>query len=296
MPAWKPPFEPRCVVSAEPAMHRFFVEPSCIQTDRIVLTGAIVHQIRDVLRLQPADVIVALDDSGWEYSVRLENVAREQVSGIIEQKALSRSEPRAKITLYQSMLKGHRFDWVLQKGTELGVVEFVPMVSDRCVISSLDVGQSKLGRWQRIIKEAAEQSRRARLPRLHAPLLFTQACERARCADLAVIPWEGESQRSLRSMLTASCGAQPVVRSQGQLVSAESDPGTEPGGRLKPEAHRRPFSIHLFVGPEGGFTAREIDQARRYGLTPVSLGPRILRAETAGLVAATMVLYQLDDL
>jgi 16S rRNA (uracil1498-N3)-methyltransferase len=296
MSAWESPCGPRRVVSAEQAMHRFFVPPSWVQTDRIALSGAVVHQIRDVLRLQPGDVIVALDDSGWEYSVRLESVSREQVSGRIEQKALSRSEPRTKITLYQSMLKGHRFEWALQKGTELGVVEFVPMVSDRCVISSLDVGQSKLGRWQRIIKEAAEQSRRARLPRLHAPMLFTQACERARCADLAVVPWEEENQRTLRSMLTASCGSQPVVRSQGQLVSAEGDPHTEQTAGPKPETARRPFSIHLFVGPEGGFTAREIDQSRRYGLTPVSLGPRILRAETAGLVAATMILYQLDDL
>ncbi len=278
-------------------MHRFFVPPDWIQDNHITLNGATAHQIRDVLRLQPDDPIVVLDDSGWEYAVRLTHVGREAASGRIEHKLLSRSEPRAKLTLYQSMLKGHSFEWALQKGTELGIVEFVPLVSARCVISSLDdVSHSKIERWRRIVREAAEQSRRGRLPRLQAPMLFPQACERARSADLAVVPWEEETLCTLRSMLSHSCESQPVVRAGGRPIELEA--GSVPRQPIG-QGHstvRRPFSIHVFIGPEGGFTAREIDQARRYGLTPVSLGPRILRAETAGLVAAAMVLYHLGDL
>jgi 16S rRNA (uracil1498-N3)-methyltransferase len=278
-------------------MHRFFIPPDWIQDNNVTLSGAVVHQMRDVLRLQPDDAIVVLDDSGWEYTVRLARVEREVVSGQVQRKLLSRSEPRAKLTLYQSMLKGHNFEWVLQKGTELGIVEFVPLVSDRCVISSLgDVGHSKLERWRRIIQEAAEQSRRGRLPRLQAPLLFPKACERARGADLAVVPWEEETLCTLRSVLSHSCESQPVVRSGGRSIALEVGSISQQSTGHKPETVRKPFSIHLFIGPEGGFTAREIDQARRYGLTPVSLGPRILRAETAGLVAAVMVLYHLGDL
>jgi len=242
------------------------------------MTGMVVHQIRNVLRLVPGDAIVVLDDSGWEYEVRLAAVEPTQVSGQVENKVLGRGEPRAKITLYQSLLKGDRFEWVLQKGTELGVVEFVPVVSDRCVVGSVDdVSKVKVERWQRIILEAAEQSRRSRLPRLQMPSLFPQACERARRSDLALLPWEEEQTRTLRSMLT-DWNALPTT-AQGRTVTS-----------------RKPFSISLFIGPEGGFTPREADQARRYGIAPVSLGPRILRAETAALAAVTMVLYQLEDM
>jgi len=259
-------------------MHRFFIPPAWFKGDTVTLEGTVVHQIKNVLRLKSGDLIVVLDDSGWEYKVRLTTVGHKQVGGRIEHKVLARTEPRAKITLYQSMLKGRNFEWVLQKGTELGIVEFVPMVSSRCVIASLDdVSKPKLGRWQRIVVEAAEQSSRGRLPRLHAPLLFPQACERARRADLALLPWEGERMRSLRSMLVDSGYVVTKVQGKASFI-------------------RRPFSISLFIGPEGGFTIREVDQARRYGVAPVSLGPRILRAETAALVATTIVLYQLGDM
>jgi len=238
-----------------------------------------VHQIRNVLRFRPGDLIVVLDDSGWEYKVRLVSIEQSQATGQIEQKVLARTEPRAKITLYQSMLKSRNFEWVLQKGTELGIVEFVPMVTDRCVIASLDsVSQPKFGRWQRIVLEAAEQSRRGRLPRVHGTLLFPQACERARRADLALLPWEGEKTRSLLSMLEEDPD-HPTIRAQGKVTPI-----------------RRPFSISIFIGPEGGFTRREIDQALRYGITPVSLGPRILRAETAALVVTAVILYHLKDI
>jgi 16S rRNA (uracil1498-N3)-methyltransferase len=258
--------------------HRFFIPANWFEGDKVTLRGALVHQIRDVLRLTPGDAVVVLDDSGWEYEVQLNTVEQEQAIGQIQKKVLARTEPRAKITLYQSLLKGDKFEWVLQKGTELGIVEFVPIVCDRCVIGNVDdVSKAKLERWHKIILEAAEQSKRARLPRLQMPLLFAQACERARRADLALLFWEEERTRSLRSMLTEQ----------------DSLPVTAHG---KTSSMRKPFSISIFVGPEGGLTAREVDQARRYGLAPVSLGPRILRAETAALAAVTMILYQLEDL
>lgn len=259
-------------------MHRFFVPADWIQGNTVTLSGSVVHQIRDVLRLRPGDTIVVLDDSGWEYRVRLAAIEQARAVGQLEQKTLPRTEPRTKITLYQSLLKGDKFEWILQKGTELGVVEFVPVVSDRCVISSVDeISKAKLERWQRITLEAAEQSRRARLPRLREPMLFPQACERARRADLAILPWEEEQTRTLRSMLTTSDS--PPIRVQGKNLVI-----------------RKPFSISVIIGPEGGFTSREVDQARRYGIAPVTLGPRILRAETAALAAIAVILYQLEDM
>jgi 16S rRNA (uracil1498-N3)-methyltransferase len=112
--------------------------------------------------------------------------------------------------------------------------------------------------------EAAEQSGRGRLPTLRPAVMFSTACEDAARGGLTLIPWEEERERSLRSVLQA---AEPP-----------------------------PFSINLFVGPEGGFSAEEVDQAQRYGALPITLGPRILRAETAGLVSAAAILHHLGDL
>jgi len=258
--------------------HRFFVPASWIQQDQVSIEGSVVHQIRDVLRMSSGDIVTILDDSGWEYEVRLTAVEYDSVTGAIQSKVLSRTEPRTKIALYQSLLKGDKLEWVLQKGTELGVVEFNPMVSDRCVVGNVDdVSKAKVERWQRIVLEAAEQSERARLPRVQPPVLFAQACERARRSDLALLFWEEENKRTLHSML-----AMP----SDTTISAHG----------KTETLRRPFSISIFVGPEGGFAGREADLARRYGIAPVSLGPRILRADTAALAAVTAILYQYEDM
>jgi len=253
-------------------MHRFFVPPDWIDGDRVSLPGSLAHQLSRVLRLQIKDRILVLDDSGWEQEVVLVQVGPDQVLGDIVDKRLASGEPRTKISLYQSVLKGQRFELVLQKGTELGVVEFVPVITSRCVMSSLDDVSHKSERWQRIILEAAEQSGRGRLPRLRAALMFSRACGRAkRLGGLSLIPWEEEDQRSLKSTLRA----------------VEDD---------TPRGRGRPFSINLFIGPEGGFTREEIELARGYDLMPVSLGARILRAETAGLAAISALLYELGDM
>ncbi len=243
-------------------MHRFFVPPEWIDGGRVALGGSLVHQIRHVLRLRPGDHVVVLDNSGWEWEVELTSVGPESVEGRVVHKGLATGEPRTKITLYQGALKGRNFELVLQKGTELGVVEFVPVISDRCVIASLDDVNKKRERWQRIILEAAEQSRRGRLPHLRPAMLFALACERAqRTEGLSLMPWEEASQHSLRRVLTS----------------------------------RRPFSVNVFIGPEGGFSPQEVALAQGYGIVPITLGPRILRAETAGLAVVAAILYELGD-
>lgn len=237
------------------------------------ITGPLTHQMRNVLRLKPGDRVILLDNSGWEYQVELGEVSRERVVGQILQKGLAASEPRTKITLYQSLLRARAFETVLQKCTEVGVVAFVPVVAARCIISSLeDIGEKKLERWRRIILEAAEQSRRGRLPVLRPALLLRQAWQEASRGGLTIVPWEEAGPR---------------------------EPGQEESNGLRSVlrgAHPRPFSVNLFIGPEGGFTPQEIEQGQRYGAIPVTLGPRILRAETAGLVAAAAILYELGDL
>ncbi len=249
-------------------MHRFFVPPEWIDGQKVTLSEDTAHQIRHVLRMGAGDHLIVLDDSGWEREVELSHVGQNVAMGYVVAEHLAAGEPRTRISLYQGVLKAQKLEWVLQKGTELGLVEFIPLVCERSVVGDLEDVDRKLGRWQRIIREAAEQSRRGRQPVLRPAMLFTQACQRAmRSGGLALVPWEEEKATGLKAMLNA-------------------------GG----DEGKRPFSLSLFIGPEGGLSEDEIKVARSYHVQPVSLGPRILRAETAGLVAAAAILYELGDL
>ena len=248
--------------------HRFFIPPEWINERQVTLVEDVAHQIRNVLRMRVGDRLIVLDDSGWERDVELGRLAKNVVMGHVVEERLAPGEPRTKVSLYQGVLKAQKFEWVLQKGTELGLVEFIPVICERSMVGDLEDVDRKLGRWQRIIREAAEQSRRGRLPVLRPATLFVQSCQRAtRSGGLALMPWEDEKEISLKSMLTAG--------------EEETD---------------LPFSISIFIGPEGGLAYKEIEAARGYGVQPVSLGPRILRAETAGIVAASATLYELGDL
>jgi 16S rRNA (uracil1498-N3)-methyltransferase len=258
-------------------MHRFFVSPDQLEGNKVTFTGPAVHHIRNVLRLGPGDSIVVLDNSGWERETEIVEVDQGQVVGRMLSKTLATGEPRTKVSLYQGMLKGGHFEFILQKGTELGIVEFVPVVTQRCIIAGLDEVNKKMDRWERIVQEAAEQSRRGRLPRLEPAMIFSQACERVRRAGgLSLMPWEEEKRVNLK-----------LIFGKG---------GKEKKGEKAPSFPSRPFSVNLFIGPEGGFTYEEVTLAQRYGIVPITLGPRILRAETAGLVVAAAILYELGDL
>jgi 16S rRNA (uracil1498-N3)-methyltransferase len=170
-------------------------------------------------------------------------------------------EPDVRLVLYQALIKGQRFDWVLEKGTEVGVSSFVPVVSSRSVVRPAEASASRLERWQRIVTEAAEQSGRSRLPQVSPPVTFADAL--ASAPGLRLLPWEGEHDITLREALTA----------EGP-----------------------PEAVSLFIGPEGGFPTEEVEMARQQGVRTVSLGPRILRAETAGIVAAALVLHELGEM
>lgn len=246
-------------------MHRFFVPAAWLEKEEVTITGPLVHRLRNVLRMKADAHIILLDNSGWEHETAITGVFTQRVEGHVVRKGLAAGEPRTKITLYQALPKLNKFECILQKGTELGLVGFVPMISHRCVIGSLeDISKARVERWWRILMAAAEQSGRGRLPSLRPPVLFASACEEAARGGLTLVPWEEEKERSLASVLAA--------------------------------AEQVPFSINLFIGPEGGFTAGELAQAENYGALAVTLGPRILRTETAGLVAATAILYALGDL
>jgi 16S rRNA (uracil1498-N3)-methyltransferase len=228
----------------------------------VVIPSGLAHRLRRVLRLGPGDHIVVLDNTGWEYDVVLQEAGRGGLEGAVTGKSRALGEPRARITLYQALLKGRSLELVLQKCTEVGVTGFVPMMCERCVAG--EPTPARMSRWGSIILEAAQQSRRGKLPVLRGVVPFRDACRMA--AGVSLLPWEGETGRDIGDVLKAV-----------------------PRGDACPE-------IDVFVGPEGGFSPQEAEYARGLGIATVSLGKRILRAETAGLVAATAALYEFGDL
>lgn len=215
------------------------------------------HQIRDVLRLQSGEEIIALDNTGSAYRVRLDRIG-EVVTGLVLETVSLESEPSIRIVLYQALLKADKMEWVLQKGTEIGIAEFVPMTTERAIAQR--ISESKMERWQRILAESSEQAHRSRIPSLAEPIGFAEAVKRSR-GVLSLIPYEGEHTRKLADAV-------------------------EPGMA----------EVNIMIGPEGGFTAQEIQRAREAGSLPVTLGPRILRAESAGLVVCSAILFASGDL
>lgn len=248
--------------------YRFFVSPDRIKGRRLALDGGQARQIYSVLRLRGAEHIMVLDDRGWQYDVRLDRVSSDLVTGEILARMPAGGEPRTELTLYQALLKKDNFEWVLQKGTELGVARFVPLITQYCVVRQKEIKTAKLQRWQRIISEAAEQSGRGRLPDLSAPLTLPEALEQAGEFDRALVPWEQATENGLVEALAGY-------------------------GR---EQSEQPARIALFIGPEGGFADEEIEEAQASGVQPVTLGARILRSETAAVVAAALTLSAMGDL
>ncbi len=246
----------------EEVLHRFFVLPERIQGEEVVLTEQ-AHQIRDVLRLKAGERIIVLDNEGWEYEVELTAAGRSEVRGKVVEKREATGEPGVRITLYQSLLAREKFEWVLQKCTEIGVAGFVPVVTERSVVRDSGIKASRLRRWRRIIQEAAEQSHRGRLPEMAAPVKFEEAVRGLDGFDMSLIAAPEAGNRSLRAYLGGGKGA---------------------------------GSIALFIGPEGGFTEDEVGQACRSGAVAFSLGERILRTETAAVVASSVILYEMGEL
>jgi len=264
-------------------MHRFFVSPSAIRGNQVTLSGPVAHQIARVLRLRAGREIIVLDDSGWEHTVELQSVNPEEILGRMVQREEAAGEPHTQITLYQAVLKGERFEWVLQKGTELGIAAFVPLLCARNVVREPAAVQKREKRWRTIIREAAEQSRRGRLPKLEQPLPFAAACRQVQAqAGPGLLAWEGEPAASLKQTLRADISHDRPASANIQVPDRS--------GRLGFS------SIQLLVGPEGGFTPEEVALARAHSIQPITLGRRILRAETAGIVAAAAVLYESGDL
>jgi len=246
-------------------MHRFFVPPACLHRESIILQGDLAHQLSRVLRLVAGEHIVLLDDTGWAYEVELTAVSPAQCGARHVSRWQPETEPSIRLALYQALTRETKFDWVLQKGTELGVAAFVPLLAGRGLINKPEqVPPSRLQRWHHIVTEAAEQAGRACRPSILPVQTLSQACD---ALPVGAVAWLASPQ-----------------------------PDATPLGRAVRALTSKPVEVHLFIGPEGGFTPEEVQSAASHGVLPVTLGPRTLRTETAGLAATAAIFYALGEM
>ena len=245
-------------------LHRFCCPEAVPDGDQVRITGPVAAQIRRVLRLGPGDRVVLFGADEWEYTVQLESVQPDAALGRIVARAAPRAEPRCELTLAMALLKGEKLEWVLQKGTELGVARFVLVQTERTVATPDErriAGRHE--RYARIVREATEQCGRVRPPCVEGVLPLSRFLVEIGPSP-AFILHTGATER-LSDLL------------------GRSDTPEHPNTRLT-----------LFVGPEGGFTEEEVALAVARGIAPASLGSRVLRAETAALAAVTLAVDALD--
>lgn len=237
-------------------MPRVFFDPSRLSGDVLTLDGPDVHHLVRVLRLGPGDALTALDGAGAAYDAVVESASKDTLVARVTARRELPVPPLA-VTLYQALPKADKLEWIIQKATELGVSRIVPVAAERSVVKLAgDRAEGKLARWQKIAQEAAEQSERGTVPVVAAPVEWKRL---ERVEGPALVLSERHQGRTLLQAL--------------------------------PEA---PGSLALFVGPEGGWAPAELDRLEALGVLPVTLGPRILRTETAGLAAIAIAMAHFE--
>ncbi len=248
-------------------MHRFFVTPENIVGSTVCFDAEETRHIDKVLRFKAGEMIRVFDGQGHEYEVRLTTKESGSLLGEIVQEFQRNSEPPLFLSLVQGMAKSDKMDTIIQKAVEIGVGDIYPLASQYAVVKvDQERASKKAERWQSIAREACKQCRRNKVPLVHAPGSFSEMIELAQGYP-TILLYENEDQTGLKSVLKEKREA---------LLSAPQ--------------------IFLIIGPEGGFSPAEISLAQARGVLVAGLGPRILRTETAGIVAASIILYELADL
>ena len=246
-------------------MDRFFTPKSNINLEQntCIIEGEDVKHISRVLRCKENDKLEVCDMDNNEYICEIREINKDNILLDIIEKVNIKRESSLKVKLYQGMPKGTKMELILQKLTEIGVDEIV-LVQTKRSVTKIDNKKEdkKIERWERIIYEAAKQSKRGKIPKLRGILSFKDALEDMKNNDLNIAPYENERTKSIKQAI------------KGVNIN----------------------TMGIFVGPEGGFEESEIEAIEEIGGKSVSLGPRILRTETASLVASSIVLYELSDL
>ena len=246
-------------------MYHFFVEPSQIQGNKIIITGKDVNHIKNVLRMKPGEEIAVSNGlDGKEYHCGIAEWYEDRIVCDLFFVKEEGVELASKIYLFQGLPKADKMELIIQKAVELGVYEIIPVASKRAVVK-LDAkkADSNLIRWQAIAEAAAKQSKRGIIPKIKEVMSFQEAVAYSSCAQVKIIPYE---------------------LAQGMERTKEIISGIRPGE-----------PVAVFIGPEGGFAEEEIEMAMQAGIEPVTLGRRILRTETAGMAVLSVIMYHLEQ-
>jgi len=260
-------------------VRRFTIAPERIQDGRVVFDRDESRHLGRVLRLRSGDTVLATDGAGHEYTVRLETVGDEAMGTVLGVDTSEHESP-IRITLVQAVPKGDKMESIVRAATELGVTRVVPTLTARTVVA-LDPSRwrDRARRWQRVAREASKQCGRAVVPVVDVPRALAPALELVEDADLRLCLWE--------RVADGAAGGQGggKTRLLGTTLAASLPPALPAGSH-----------IGLLIGPEGGLTSREVEDARARGWTVVGVGPRILRTETAGLAIIAGLPARFGDL
>lgn len=242
-------------------MPKYFTAKENITEDTVVLTEDEARHLSVTMRVEKGNRITVCDGENTDYECVVDDVGKDRVTAKIIERKISDTEPDTKIVLFQGIPKADKMEFIIQKCVEIGVCEIVPVETKR-IVAKIEDGKKaakKIERWQKIAESAAKQSGRGIIPKIGQPISFKSALEQASKLESAIIPYENENELDLKKYVSEN----------------------------------KPKSIGIFIGPEGGFDESEIKLAKDKGIKPVTLGKRILRTETAGMVTATILIYEL---
>ncbi len=244
-------------------MHHFFVEPSQIDEKYITIIDSDVNHIKNVLRMKEDEEILISNGQGQDYYCIIASVSNDEIKAKIQDIDYEGTELPTEFYLFQGLPKSDKMEMIIQKAVELGAFEIIPVATKRAVVK-LDKKkeEQKLKRWQAISESAAKQSRRARIPKISNVMSFKEAVNYAKDFDINIIPYE-----NFKDMTETKETVAQVKKNQ---------------------------RVGIFIGPEGGFDENEVDYALENMVKPISLGKRILRTETAGLMILSVLMFEIE--
>lgn len=246
-------------------MNRFYVEDNQVRGDKIYITGPDVNHIKNVLRMKVSEKIIISNGQGKDFYCIIESECNDEVVAYIQETRESDTELKGKIYLFQGLPKKDKMELIIQKAVELGIYEIIPVMTKRTVVKLDDKKKElkKIERWQSIVTSAAKQSGRGIIPKVGETMSFKEAVLYASKLDYNLIPYEN---------------ADDIKKTREIIQNLKS--------------HE---SVGIFIGPEGGFEESEVNYGMSQGLTPITLGKRILRTETAGLAILSMIMLQMEE-
>lgn len=244
-------------------MFRYFCSDENINGNTVTVTGGDARHLKTILRAEVGDLISVVTDSS-EFNAEIKEINKEDIICEIVEELNRNNEAKTNITLCQGIPKQTKMETIIQQNVELGVKSFIPLITERTVVklNDKDREQKKLERWRKIAKESSKQSKRNIIPTVEDIMTVKELIERLKKEGAEVIvPYELEDMKILKDVL--------------------SEPKE---------------NYYIIIGPEGGFDIKEIEMFKEIGAHIVTLGKRILRTETAGVVAATVVMYACDEM